>query len=230
MPVSIVSRSALAAAVLSLACSVSAAQDQRQNAPGQFDFYVLSLSWSPSFCEAAGERGTPPQQQCAARPYAFVVHGLWPQYERGFPEFCQVPAPRLDRNIVGSMLDIMPAPRLVFQQWERHGTCSGLSPNAYFETVRKVRAIVKIPPEFTQITEMLTVSPDEVEEAFVKANPGLAHDAVAVTCDSRRLSEVRICMGKDFQFHGCADIDEHACRRDKVVMPPLRQGTAALAR
>src|SRR5581483_9877183 len=80
------------------------AQDRRQNQPGQFDFYVLALSWSPSFCEAAGERGTPPQQQCGtARPYSFVVHGLWPQYERGFPEFCQVPAPRLDRNIVSSM-------------------------------------------------------------------------------------------------------------------------------
>src|SRR5258708_11134256 len=102
---------------------IAVAQDRRQNQPGQFDFCVLSLSWSPSFCEAAGERGTPPQQQCAARPYSFVVHGLWPQYEHGFPEFCQVPAPKLDRNIVGSKLDIMHAPRLIFQQWEKHGTC-----------------------------------------------------------------------------------------------------------
>src|SRR5262245_6256255 len=95
------------------------AQDRRQNQPGNFDFYVLSLSWSPSFCEAAGERGTPPQQQCGARPYSFVVHGLWPQYERGFPEFCQVPAPRLDRNIVNAMLDLMPAPRLIFNECDR---------------------------------------------------------------------------------------------------------------
>jgi ribonuclease T2 len=222
----------LAAATIAMlvASSVADAQDQRQNRPGQFDFYVLSLSWSPSFCEAAGERGSPPQQQCATRPYSFVVHGLWPQYEHGFPEFCQVPAPRLDRNIVSSMLDLMPAPRLIFQQWDKHGTCSGQSPTAYFETVRKVRAVVKIPPEFVDINEMVTVTPDEVEEAFVKANPGLARDAVAVTCDSRRLSEVRICVGKDFRFRACPDIDARACRRDKVVMPPLRQGTAALAR
>jgi ribonuclease T2 len=220
-----------AAAVALLAVlSVAGAQEQRQNQPGQFDFYVLSLSWSPSFCEAAGERGTPPQQQCATRPYSFVVHGLWPQYEHGFPEFCQVPAPRLDRNIVSSMLDLMPAPRLIFQQWDKHGTCSGLSPNAYFETVRKVRAVVKIPPEFVGPSEILTVTPDDVEEAFVKANPGLARDAVAVTCDSRRLSEVRICVGKDLRFHSCPDIDARACRRDKIVMPPLRQGSAALTR
>ena len=25
------------------------AQDRQQNVPGQFDYYVLSLSWSPSF-------------------------------------------------------------------------------------------------------------------------------------------------------------------------------------
>src|SRR5690349_19239687 len=66
-------------------------QDRRQNEPGNFDFYLLSLSWSPSFCETAGDRKSA-QQQCGERPYSFVVHGLWPQYERGFPEFCQQPA------------------------------------------------------------------------------------------------------------------------------------------
>ena len=84
--------------------------------------------------------------QCGARPYSFVVHGLWPQYDRGFPEYCQVPAPRLNRAIVSSMLDLMPAPHLIFNEWDRHGTCSGLAPRAYFDTVRKARAIVKMPP------------------------------------------------------------------------------------
>ena len=77
-----------------------------------------------------------------------MVHGLWPQYENGFPEFCQVPAPRLDRNIVSSMLDLMPAPRLIFHEWDKHGTCSGLNPRGYFETVRKARALVKIPDAY----------------------------------------------------------------------------------
>jgi ribonuclease T2 len=209
---------------------IASAQDRRQNQPGQFDFYVLALSWSPSFCEAAGERGTPPQQQCAARPYSFVVHGLWPQYEKGFPEFCQVPAPRLDRNIVSSMLDLMPAPRLIFNEWDKHGTCSGLAPRAYFETVRKVRAQVKIPDAYLDPKQLLTVTPDEVKQAFVEANPGLTGDAIAVTCDSRRLGEVRVCLGKDFRFRPCPEIDARACRRDKLVMPPVRGGSAALTR
>ena len=89
------------------------AQAQPRNQPGRFDFYVLSLSWSPSFCKESEERGRDSTEQCRGRPYAFVVHGLWPQYERGFPRDCQVPSPRLNREVVTSMLDLMPAPRLV---------------------------------------------------------------------------------------------------------------------
>ncbi|HEY0568609.1 MAG TPA: ribonuclease T2 [Xanthobacteraceae bacterium] len=212
--------SLLAAAVVDFSSSMAVAQDGRQNTPGQFDFYVLALSWSPSFCDARGERA--PREQCGERPYSFVVHGFWPQYEKGFPEYCQVPAPRLNRNIVSSMLDLMPAPRLIFHEWDRHGTCSGLSANAYFENIRKARAVVKIPPEYMQVRDTLTVSPDEVEEAFVKANPGLARDAVAVSCDNRRLQEVRICMSKDFGFRACPEVDRRACRRERLIMPPVR--------
>jgi ribonuclease T2 len=156
--------------------------DRRQGAPGQFDYYVLALSWSPSYCEASQERspGRSPDMQCGGRPFAFVVHGLWPQYEQGFPSYCRVPAPRLNRAIVGSVLDLMPSPRLVFHEWDRHGTCSGLSPHAYFETVRKARAVVKIPDDYLGLDKPLMVTPDDVAEAFVKANPGLNRSHMAI--------------------------------------------------
>jgi len=202
-------------------------QDSRQNAPGEFDFYVLSLSWSPSFCAEAAERGNNSRSQeiqCGGRPFSFVVHGLWPQYERGFPDYCQRPSPRLNRNIVSSMLDLMPAPGLIFNEWDKHGTCSGLGARAYFETIRKARAAVKIPEDFLQLSEPKTITPDDIEEAFIKVNPGLSHSAIAVTCDKTRLSEVRICMSKDLQFRACEEIDRRACRRDQVTMPPIRGG------
>jgi ribonuclease T2 len=199
-----------------------AAQDPRQNEPGKFDFYVLALSWSPSYCEQAGERA--PAQQCGERPFSFVVHGLWPQYEKGFPEFCQNPAPRLDRNIVSSMLDLMPAPRLIFHEWDKHGVCSGLPARGYFETIRKARAVVKIPPEYLAPAAAATVSPDEVEDAFVKANPGMSRTGIAITCGGPRLSEVRICLSRELQFRECAEIDKRACKRDKLSMPPVRGG------
>src|SRR3954453_7206499 len=185
--------------VISLAAfGTASAQDRRQNAAGEFDFYVLSLSWSPSFCEEASERGTKArsQVQCGGRPFSFVVHGLWPQYEHGFPDYCQRPSPRLDRNIISSILDLMPAPGLIFAEWDKHGTCSGLGARAYFETIRKARSAVKIPEEYLELSEPKTVTPADIEEAFVKANPGLSTSAVAVTCDKTRLSEVRICLSK----------------------------------
>ncbi|MGD9920236.1 MAG: ribonuclease T [Pseudorhodoplanes sp.] len=201
-------------------------QDSR-NAPGQFDFYVLALSWSPSFCESSRERngGRSRLQQCTGeRPYSFVVHGLWPQHERGFPRDCQIPAPRLPRSIVNTMLDIMPSPRLVFNQWDRHGTCTGLNGQQYFDIVRKARETVRIPAQYQDISAYLAVTPGEVEKAFVEANPGLSPDAIAVTCDHRRLSEVRICMSKDLQFRDCAEVDRRSCRSEKVMMPPVRGG------
>src|SRR5262249_9111945 len=99
-----------------------------------------------------------------------------------------------------------------------------LQPRAYFETIRKARAAIKIPEQFLELSEPKTLTPDEIEEAFVKANPGLSTASIAVTCDSRRLSEVRVCMSKDLQFRACEEVDRRACRRDKLMMPPVRGG------
>ena len=217
-------RSALAIFVLLVAGSCGAlAQDSSRNEPGKFDFYILSLSWSPSYCAAAHERYARNEGiQCGARPFAFVVHGLWPQYKHGFPENCQVPAPRLYRGIVSSMLDVMPAPRLIYNEWDRHGTCSGLSPRAYFDTVRKARSAVKIPDKFVELQAPLDVTPAAVEEAFTEANPGLRSEGMAIECDHRRLTEVRICLSKELQFRDCPEIARRSCKRDQVVMPPVR--------
>jgi ribonuclease T2 len=147
---------------------------------------------------------------------------LWPQYEHGFPENCQIPSPRLYRGIVSAMLDVMPAPRLIYNEWDRHGTCSGLSPRAYFDTVRKARSAVKIPEQYVDLQAPLDVTPVAVEAAFTKANPGLSVEGMAIECDHRRLTEVRICLSKELQFRECPEIARRSCKRDQVVMPPVR--------
>ena len=213
-------------ALAGLAGSASA-QDRRQNEPGKFDYFMLTLSWSPSYCAANAERASgraKPDPECGPRPYSFVVHGLWPQYERGAPEFCQVPAPRLNRGLVSTMIDLMPSPNLIFHEWDRHGTCSGVSPGAYFDTIRKARAVVKIPPQYLDLDTELMVTPDEVEDAFVEANPGLTRDGISLSCGSRRLNEVRICMTRELGFRDCSESARRSCRRDKLVMPPVRGG------
>jgi ribonuclease T2 len=219
-------RAACVAGFIVAAMASSHAQDAQPNEPGQFDFYVLSLSWSPSFCAAAAERynGQQSSMQCGARPYSFVVHGLWPQYEKGFPENCQQPSPRLYRGIVSSMLDLMPAPHLIYNEWDKHGTCSGLSPGNYFATVRKARAAVKIPPDYADLQQPLSVAPGAVRDAFIKANPGLTPASIAVDCDKKRLTEIRVCLSKDLTFRDCPEVAKRACRRDQVIMPPVRGG------
>ena len=208
---------AIAASFIFILTIVALAQEGGKNAPGRFDFYVLALSWSPSYCEAARQRAPnrPPGPQCGGRPFSFVVHGLWPQFEHGFPSYCQVPAPRLDRAIVASMLDVMPSRQLIFHEWDRHGTCSGLAPRAYFDAVRKAYAAVKIPADYRALDKPTMVTPDDVVAAFIKANPGLTRAAIAVACGSKRLNEVRLCLGKDFSFHPCAQVVHRTCRREK---------------
>jgi ribonuclease T2 len=214
----------IAAGILVLLAGSAQAQNRARGEPGKFDFYVLSLSWSPSYCASVEERSRTDDRQCGGRPYAFVVHGLWPQYERGFPSYCTVPAPRIGRALADGMLDLMPSPRLVYHEWDRHGTCSGLSATAYFDAIRQARAKVNIPKAYSGLEKPMQVSPAEVTENFLKANPSLAPEDIAVTCDNKRLTEIRICLGKDMNFRACPEVTQRACRRDKVLMPAVRGG------
>lgn len=186
---------------------------------GVFDFYVLSLSWSPSYC--AAEQGKGPQCGINAAP-GFIVHGLWPQYERGWPRDCTTEEVGPFRQLIDSMLDIMPSPGLVRHEWKKHGTCSGLSSEAYFQLVRQAREHIIIPTQYRDVHKRRKVRPIDVEEAFIKANKGLADNGVAVTCDRKRLREVRICMTKDLQFRDCAQVNRQACRVDQTIMPARR--------
>jgi ribonuclease T2 len=209
-------------AVLALLLGLPGLAAARGGTPGEFDFYVLALSWSPSYCEAERDRADP--DQCAAgRPYAFVVHGLWPQYERGYPEHCPYQGPRrLPADLIERVLDIMPSHGLVRHEWDKHGTCSGLSPSRYFETVRQAHGKVEIPPALRRLEAPVVTAPEAVERAFMAANPGLAPDMIAVTCDRTRLREVRICLDKELRFRACAQVDRQACRRDQIRLPPVR--------
>jgi ribonuclease T2 len=193
-----------------------------QTSPGAFDFYVLALSWSPSFC--AEQAGSDDQEQCGlSKPYAFVVHGLWPQNERGFPADCQSRFDkRIERRIADDMLDMMPSRDLVFHQWRKHGTCSGLSPEDFFAQTRRARELITIPRAYVQLTNFTTVAPEDVERAFVAANPKLQQNAIAVTCSNRYLKEVRICMDKSLAFRPCPEVDAKSCRAAKTIMPPVR--------
>lgn len=219
---------AISAALLatSFAALPVVAQDRGNSSPGEFDFYVLSLSWSPSYCASEGPRAN--RQQCGTnRPFGFVVHGLWPQNEWGYPANCQFDNARsrgsfVPRQIVSSVSDIMPSTGLVAHQWRKHGSCSGLPQNEYFATVRQAYQHVNIPPSLRSMTGNRRVDPMLVEKAFVTANPGMKPDGISVACNRNYLQEVRICMTKDLKFRACEQVNANACRSRSVMMPATR--------
>jgi ribonuclease T2 len=185
----------------------------------RFDFYVLSLSWSPSYCEAAGKKAN--KYQCGKRPaYGFIVHGLWPQYEHGYPRDCKSDAERkVPRERMNALSDLMPGYGLVIHEWRTHGMCTGLSQEDYFATLRQAYESVSIPSGFTR-SQGGGVKPSDVEEAFVAANPGMPPDGVSVDCDRNYLREVRICLTKDMRFRPCLELERASCRASTIRMPP----------
>jgi ribonuclease T2 len=229
----------LVAAVAALALASAGALSQRGSGrdggdpPGVFDYYVLALSWSPTYC--ADRRGDRYDPQCDARggrPYAFVLHGLWPQHERGWPQDCQsqdrgwVPGPVADR-----MLDIMPSKKLIFHEYRKHGTCSGLGVDGYFGLARQLYEKVKIPPRFVQLTdERMFIGPGELVGDFLTANPELKPDMMVVQCGGagNRLREVRICFSKAGAFRACGNNENQRrlCSADRMYVPPVRAGAA----
>lgn len=213
---------AIAVTILAVAGVLGTAQAEGQ--PGEFDYYALALSWSPAYCEGQGRNDRGPQCN-GSRSYAFVLHGLWPQYNRGWPQDCRtrerpwVPEPLIDR-----MLDIMPSPKLVIHEYKKHGTCSGLAPDAYFDLARKLYTKINVPERFRAPTTSVSVSLSEVEEEFLKANPGLKPNMFRVVCQNRRLSEIRFCFGRDEKPMPCGANEDHRklCPLDNVIMPPVR--------
>ena len=197
--------------------------------PGDFAYYLLSLSWSPSYCAGLQRDGYDPQcHRRDGKRYSFVLHGLWPQFERGWPQDCPsadrgfVPRPVADR-----MLDIMPSDKLVFHEYRKHGVCSGLGVEGYFDLARRSYEQVHIPESYRQITdERLFVSPTELRQAFLAANPGLRPDGIAIVCGGpgNRLQEVRICIDKEGKYRSCGRNEDQRklCSADRMYIPPVR--------
>ena len=184
-----------------------------------FDFYVLALSWSPAHCASKGSSADP--EQCnAPMPFRFIVHGLWPQYERGYPESCATGG-YPSREQVRSVLDLTPSAGLLRYEWEKHGTCSGLPPADYFAVMRAASDKVIIPAQFSGDSRF-ALGPQAVESAFARANPGLSTRAMATVCYSGLLTEVRICLDKSLQFRDCPEIDRNSCRANSVTIVPAR--------
>jgi ribonuclease T2 len=195
--------------------SFSLAREHRQRQsgqPGVFDFYLLTLSWSPEFCHSHSY-----SPECQSGHHGFIVHGLWPQFTEGYPENCSnAPGP----NSPSAMLDIMPDEKLIQHEWTTHGTCSGLSADEYFKLLRRAYTSIKIPTQLAAASEGFLITPGELKEKFLEVNPRLNRDSIAVSCGNNYLTGVYICLTKDLQPTSCGTIRD--CRANVIKVTPIR--------
>jgi len=193
--------------------------------PGAFDYWALTLSWSPTYCES--EAGRDNRQQCGpGRHFAFVLHGLWPQYENGWPEYCPDSARYVPESVIRWMTDIMPSKGLIIHEWRKHGTCSGLGQRDYFRLTRLLFERITIPARYIEPTAYMLTSPDKMRHDFLATNRWLRPDGLAIQCGNRRdranLSEVRVCFDRDLNPRACGSNERRQCRAGQLVLPPVR--------
>ena len=188
---------------------------------GEFDYYLLALSWSPAWCALTGDDRHDPQCD-AGRGLTFTVHGLWPQYETGYPSDCFTTSTDPSRTDTAAMTDIMGGAGLAFYEWQKHGRCSGLSARDYFATLRRARDSITIPPVFAKIDHDLTIDASVIQDAFLEKNRQLGADGVTVTCKQGKIQEVRICLTRDLAPRTCAPDVARDCALPDAELDAVR--------
>lgn len=188
---------------------------------GEFDYYVLSLSWSPNWCVLEGDAKNSPQCD-ASEDHGWIMHGLWPQYHRGWPAYCPTSERAPSRAMTRDMADIMGTSGLAWHQWNKHGTCSGLSARAYYELSREAYGTITRPAIFRKLDRAVELPAAVVEEAFLKDNPNLEADGITITCRDGHIQEARICLSKSLTPVPCGRDVIRDCRMKDAVFEPIK--------
>ncbi|MEO8670906.1 MAG: ribonuclease T2 [Tahibacter sp.] len=183
-----------------------------------FDYYLMALSWSPGFCATHPREA----EQCGSKEYGFVLHGIWPQYERGYgPQHCAAENGP-DAATVARMLPIMPSRHLIQHEWETHGSCSGLGASAYFDVAARAFTSVRIPAALQTPHSPPRLTAGQVLTGFAQANPGMPMNALSVHCSGNELAEVRVCLGPDLSPRRCGAKVDSNCPASVLRIPATR--------
>jgi ribonuclease T2 len=190
----------------------------RSGQAGQFDYYVLSLSWAPTYCLTHADDS----DECSGKGYGFVLHGLWPQYDAGgYPENCSTQFDLSD-GATAKGRTIYPSERLMQHEWQTHGTCSGLDALEYFNTADRATAVVKIPSAMQAPHSDQSLTAERIAGLFQDANSQLPAGAMTVACNRAELSEVRVCLTRDLQPRACGQGTHSNCPHVPLSIPASR--------
>ncbi|MCV2867627.1 ribonuclease T2 [Defluviimonas sp. WL0002] len=188
---------------------------------GDFDYYILSLTWSPGWCEREGDLRRAPECRSGA-DRGFTLHGLWPQYDFGWPSWCHGGGRDPSWTDVELIAGLMGSADLARHEWRKHGTCSGLDADAYFDLSRRAYDGVNLPDALQSLDRDVTLPASVVEDAFVEANPDLDRNAITITCKQGMIAEARICLTRDLEPRPCGLDAQRDCRMPNALMPAVR--------
>ena len=188
---------------------------------GEFDYYVLALSWTPTWCALEGDaRGS---EQCdASKDFGWTLHGLWPQFHQGWPSYCNTIERQPSLSMTNGMSDIMGTSGLAWHQWKKHGTCSGLSARDYYALSREAYGKINRPALFRKLKEPVKVPAKVIEEAFLKENPSLKANTLTITCKQGRIQEARVCFSKALDPVPCGRDTIKDCSMTNALFDPAR--------
>jgi len=206
------------ALALCLACGGVLAKPKHGSHPpadvsGKFDYYVMSLSWSPTFCES--HHGNP---QCE-KHLGFVLHGLWPQNQGGgHPEQCAT-SERLTDDARALGLQVFPTEQLMAHEWQKHGTCNGSTALAYFQAAQQAVQSIKVPPPLEPGDKRRTMTSQQIAKLVRDANPAITNRSLALVCVNKELAEVRVCLAKDLTPRACGSKVGSTCGTGAIKLP-----------
>lgn len=165
--------------------------------------YTLALMWSPQQCfdERTADKSS---FQCGGNNrFGFTLHGLWPDGEgKIWPQYCR-PAAVLPQPVLRKHLCATPSAQLLQHEFAKHGTCMGVTPEAYFTQSNRLYGRLRY-PDMQALSRRKRVTAGQLAAAIAKANPGLASDMMRITANKDGwLEEVWICLDKRFRYRAC---------------------------
>lgn len=190
-------------------------------AAGEFDYYVMALSWSPTWCALEGDRRGSPQCDPEA-DNGWVLHGLWPQYEHGWPSYCPTSARNPSRTDTRKEADLFGSSGNAWHQWNKHGRCTGLTANDYYKLAREAYGRVKRPELLRKLEDPIRLPAAVIEQAFLEGNPQLEADQITITCKSGRIQEARVCLTRNLEPRICSADVIRDCRATDALLDPIR--------
>jgi ribonuclease T2 len=165
--------------------------------------YTLALSWSPEFCKTRAEDRSH-AFQCSGKSGSFglVVHGLWPESAKSWPQWCEAKNALTPADVRGAMC-LMPSERLVARQWAKHGSCMVKRPANYLKVIGILRSGLRF-PDYDRVSREDSLTAGRIRAAFADANPAWPESAIGVKLNARGwLEEIRLCYSKRFRPVRC---------------------------